>query len=94
MHARADGATAFFLFHYLRLLEEQTRARHAGSLCPPQNWTMPDWSPAPLPTVPLRPIDPKTGSACMPQRLRQPEQPEARSGAIARMAETSSGSAR
>jgi hypothetical protein len=46
LHARADGATAFFLFHYLRLLAEQIAARAAGEPCPPQTWTMPDWSPA------------------------------------------------
>jgi hypothetical protein len=46
MHGRAEGATAFFLFHYLRLLAEQTAARAAGEACPLQAWTMPDWSPA------------------------------------------------
>lgn len=46
MHAHADGAGAFFLFHYLRLLAEQAEARAAGYPCPRQTWMMPDWSPA------------------------------------------------
>jgi len=46
MRARADGATAFFLFHYLRLLAEQAQARAAAQPCPRQTWAMPDWSPA------------------------------------------------
>jgi hypothetical protein len=45
MHGRADGATAFFLFHYLRLLTEQIAACAAREPCPLQTWTMPDWSP-------------------------------------------------
>ena len=46
MHAHADGATAFFLFHYLRLLGEQVEARACGRPLPAQIWAMPDWSPA------------------------------------------------
>lgn len=52
MHARADGATAFFLFHYLRLLDEQAGARRGGSPSPVQNWAMPDWSPPPPANMP------------------------------------------
>jgi hypothetical protein len=48
MHAHADGTTAFFLFHYLRLLDDQTAARRAGLEPPVQTWVMPDWSPAPV----------------------------------------------
>ena len=46
MRAHADGATAFFLFHYLRLLGEQVEARACGRALPAQIWAMPDWSPA------------------------------------------------
>ena len=46
MHIQASGALAFFLFHYLRLLEGQAQARHAGLPCPAQTWTMPNWRPA------------------------------------------------
>jgi hypothetical protein len=46
MHGHADGATAFFLFHYLRLLGEQVEVRARGRPLPAQIWAMPDWSPA------------------------------------------------
>jgi hypothetical protein len=91
MHARADGATAFFLFHYLRLLEEQDDARRAGSPCPIQTWTMPDWSPAP----------PAESAIRAAKSVRKPVPPLARhenapspSKVEDRMLETSSGSAR
>ncbi len=40
-HARADGANAFFLFHWLHLFEEQAEARVAGKPLPVQTWVMP-----------------------------------------------------
>jgi hypothetical protein len=46
-YLRADGATAFFLFHYLRLLAGQVAARTAGLPMPAQTWSVPDWSPTP-----------------------------------------------
>lgn len=74
MHARADGATAFFLFHYLRLLAEQTAARASGKSCPLQAWTMPDWSPAsPASRAPAA-RDPRAGPtvAQAPRRASHP----------------------
>jgi hypothetical protein len=62
MHAHADGATAFFLFHYLRLLGEQAEARAGGRPPPSQNWARPDGSPAP--TAPRPPIRTDPQSWC------------------------------
>jgi hypothetical protein len=74
MHARADGATAFFLFHYLRLLAEQIAARAAGEPRPLQTWTMPDWSPvAPAARAPVaRDPRPRSTSSQAPRRSRCP----------------------
>jgi hypothetical protein len=50
MHRQADGAAAFFLFHYLRLLSDQVASRAAGGPAPRQTWATPNWSPATPPS--------------------------------------------
>jgi len=82
MHAHADGAAAFFLFHYLRLLSEQTDARAAGRPLPSQTWAMADWSPAPAPR-PRRKADQSPRLAAAP--AEHPKAPAAGGGNIARV---------
>ncbi len=38
-HPRTDGATKFYLWHWLRLFEAQAEARAAGKPLPVQAWT-------------------------------------------------------
>jgi hypothetical protein len=81
LEGRADGATAFFLFHYLRLLGEQVAARARGRPLPAQVWAMPDWSPeSPSPRSrvdmdrpPSRPPVPDRGNIALSHALTEHE---------------------